>query len=292
MKYIFLILAILLKCNLAFSQADTTKFKFLDWLSKNIKIGQSMETSDQRSEPAQFQLTMPKNDTSSYLINLGVSVGLNFLSSSNLISKFKTEYHKNTLIEKKQNNFEFGYQGTWNFASHINTRYFVTFDPKYVYDGVEIKNSVASNFLFSWFQNKSSVNWNTNNYYNKKRQSLFLSLFGGAQVQDIFKAKVVTDEGFILRPLYTAAVAFAFNKIEKDNHPLLKLSLTYVGRYDLVNNTGSSEGYTQLLKTGLDWFLVNDPLKISLGTSFNYGSDLIKGLTKQQFWLITINISK
>lgn len=290
MKNIVTLFAIILISNSVMSQTDT--ITFYGKLLKDIKIGQSMETSDQRGEPAQFQLTIPQKNASSYLVNLGALIGLNFLSSNNLISKLTTEYHLNTLIDKKQNNFELGYQGTWDFldSKDKNTNYFIVFDPKYVYDGVEIKNSFATNILFSWLKIKSNLNWNANTFFNKNREALFTSLFFGAQLQDIIKAKADTTKGVIVRPLYTPAIYFTFFNAKLD--PIVKFSLTYTGRYDLVNNTRVSEGYTQLLKAGIDWYLVNKPFKISLGLSYNYGSDPIQGLLFQNFWLVSINISK
>lgn len=272
---------------------------FVKWFSKNVKIGQSMETADQQAEPAQFQLTVPRKDTTSYLINLGMSVSLDFidwLSGNQFISKLKTEYHKNTLTEKKQDNFEIGYQGTWNFASSANdkTLFFFIFDPKYNYDAISYKNSIASNVLFSWLTDESKLNWNTNNYQLDNTFSEFYSLFAGAQAQEVIKTKVDTGTGFILRPLYTASVAIAWNRKNKIHKPILKLTTIYTGRWDLINSTVGAEekeGYTQLLKCGLDWYVVNDPLKVSFGTSYNYGSDPLKGLLEQRYWLFSVNIA-
>ncbi|WP_445718296.1 hypothetical protein [Flavobacterium sp.] len=282
------------------AQSDTTKTEeetkrpFLEWIGKHVNIAQSLETTQEdMEEPAQFQFTFPKNETPSYLINLGVAADLAFLSKGSLLSKAKVEYHKNTLIDEKQNSLEVGYQGTLNFRDRgQKTVFFTTFDPKYVYNGEEKENSFASNLLFSWTTINSKLNWNTNNYYNNKKQFFFIGIFGGFQFQDIFQAEADDGEGFILRPTYSAISAFGFNKEGKKDKPIIRLSASYTGRYDWVNETNVKEGYTQLFKTGIDWYLVNDPIKVSLGTSFNYGSDPLRGLAQQQFWLFTINVSK
>lgn len=281
--------------NSANVEKSDSQISLSRWLKDNVKVGQSMETIDQRGEPAQFQLTIPQSGITSYLINLGISVSINPLNSSKFISKVKSEFHQNTLIDKKQNNFEIGYQGTWNFKKVDNTRYFVTFDPKYVYDGEKIKNSVASNFLFSWFKKKSKiVNWNTNTYSKNKKQFMFLSFFAGFQFQDILNAQTDSEIGYIMRPLYSSVTAFGFNKLDTLGFPYtkLKLSLNYTGRYDVINTTAQRENYSQLFKASVDWFLTDNPFKVSVGTSFNYGSDPLKGLLQQQFWLFTINIQK
>lgn len=299
MKKSIVLLTIILITNSVWSQTDSTKTNsskkdssFVGEILKKIQIGQSMETSDERGEPAQLQITIPHKDTVSYLINFGLSIGLDCISTQKLISKLKTEYHRNTMTDKKQNNFEIGYQGTWSFVNFDKTRFFVVFDPKYVYDGIDIKNSFASNIIFSWFRKNSDLNWNTNNYFHQKNEALFLSLFLGTQIQNIFNAKVDSAKGFIVRPLYSTNISYTINKVKKDIIPIIKFSLTYSGRYDMINNTKISEGYTQSLKTGVDIYLANDPFKISLGASYNYGSDPIIGQALQKFWLISINISK
>lgn len=272
---------------------------FVKWFSKKVKIGQSMETSDQRAEPAQFQLTVPEKDKASYLINVGMSVNLDFikpLNSNNYISKLKLEYHKNSLTDKKQDNLEIGYQGTYNFASttNDNTLFFLLVDPKYNYDKIASTSSVASNVLFSWLTENSKWNFNTNNYRFNNRIAEFYSLFAGAQLQEVIKTKADIGTGLILRPLYTASFAMAWNRKNHIHKPIVKLTTTYTGRWDSVNKTVESsqrEGYTQLLKCGLDWYIVNDPVKVSLGASYNYGSDPLRGLSDQKFWLFSVNLA-
>ena len=73
---------------------------------------------------------------------------------------------------------------------------------------------------------------------------------------------------------------------------MLSLSATHTGRYDIFNSTKRTEGYTQLHRAGVDWYLVYKPIKLSLGFSFNYGSDPIQGKKEQKYWLLSFNFIK
>ncbi len=285
-KCFFLIAVLLTSVEVSFAQQKT-------WFDK-ITIGQSMETAEQTKEPAQFQLTLPKKDSASWLTNIGLSYKLGSNSHS-LLSKLTTEYHRNTVIDKKQNNLMLGYSYTWQFDKKVNNKnvWFSVGDLKYVYDGIEIKNSFAANILLTFSNDDSRfLHWNANKYYGGVKRSIFLSLFGGLQIQDVFNAKSDSAKGLILRPTFTSSLIYDFNDI-KDTSTNVRLSISYTGRKDAINNTKNlDEGYTQLLKAGLEVFLLKKPLKISIGASFNYGSDPLKGLKDQQFWLLSFNFQK
>jgi hypothetical protein len=292
MKNTILLLAILVS-QIIFAQGQNTLSKAkqdtipkTDFF-KRLKIGQSMETTDERGEPAQAVVTFPEDGTDSYLVNLGLLYTIN--PKRKLISKVKAEYHKNTLTDKEQDNIEVGYQTTWNLRKIDSNNYlFFIFDPKYVYNGVTINNAVASNVLFSWYKDNSQFNINTKNYIDKKKSIFYKpSLFIGTQLQHNFKSENEDLEGFIMRPLASASLSISLLRKKKE---FMKYSILYTGREDVINNTKAEEGYTKLLKTGLEIFIPNNTLEVSLGVSYNKGSDPIKGLADQKYWLLSFNV--
>ena len=266
-----------------------------NWFEQNVKIGQSMSTSDYKVEPAQLQITLTDNKKPSYLINLGTAIKIIPDSTNNFISRMKFEYHRNTLTDEEQDNIELGYQATWNFYKlDKDRRFFMVFDPKYVYDGIKIKNSFATDILVSYFATarKLNVNADTDTFDN---QSFFFSIFGGGQIQQIFKASDDSSEGFIIRPMAKITTSYSFLK-KGDTYPqdpLLSINANYTARYDSVNTTDYNEYFTDLLKIGLDYyFLKKNGVNLSLGASYNYGSDPLAGLAKQTYYLLSLNVSK
>ncbi len=280
-------------CCIAAAHAQEGPAGFKQWFKNNIKVSQSTQTVDLSEQPAQLQLTFPKKDTASYLINAGIAVILNSNTTANFISSINIEYHRNTLTDAAQNNFSAGYGYKWRLLTGSYADAFMTGDLQYVYDGVNIANSLAGTFLFTLYRDGEKLNWNSNNFRMNNRMLFNLSPFAGVQAQDIFKAANPGSKGFILRPLFTANTELAYCR--KEGPPfnkILSLFCNYTGRIDVVNSTGIRENYTQLLKTGLNYYLAYTPFAVSLSASFNYGSDPLHGLRQQQFWLISLNFLK
>jgi len=282
----------------AYAQSDKRdKSGFWD----RVRISESMETAEQKEKPAQFQVTIPKDGSASWMFNTGISYAL----SSNLttsVQKISAEYHRNTLTDKEQNNFQAGYALTQLLSKNADNGLYLNADAQYAYDGVDIKNSVASSLLLTWYKDASEkgLSFNALNFFDAS--SLFLSGFGGVQLQGIFDAKDAGSKGFIVRPLYVLAVQYNINKKDSSNKKdstkfsapkaALRFSVDYTGRVDAINSTSYREHYTQQLKVGADYFLTYEPVKVSIGASYNYGSDPFKGLKQQQYWLLSLNFGK
>lgn len=260
---------------------------------QRLKVRQSMETAELREEPAQFQVTAPVGEKASFLFNGGLSYRVNSSAAPGFLSKAIVEYHRNTALDKEQNNLSAGYGYTLKLGTFGTTDVFSAGDLKYIYDRVDSTHSVGGNILFTWYRDNSPLNWNTNNFYRGNSRSLFVSLYGGTQYQGIFKADKSGGKGFILRPLYTANISYAFTDPAPGAHPpIVRFAVLYTGRYDVVNSSDNKENYTRLLKTSADWFVVRGNIKVSLGVSYNTGSDPMQGLKTQSYWLFSLNFLK
>ena len=125
-----------------------------------------METAELKEEPAQFQITLPNDGSSSWLINLGVSIKVKS-KSPNWLAKTTIEYHRNTLTDEEQNNLEVGYSFTYQFPVSSGVEHFLTGDLKYVYDDIKSKNSIASNLLYTFLNDNGP--WNTPRRLGEKK---------------------------------------------------------------------------------------------------------------------------
>lgn len=311
-KSIFIILILLNISAAAIGQTDTTdqenatgknkKSKSLgDFLSKQIKISQSMETAEQRDEPAQLQVTIPKNDTISYLVDIGLVCKLN-RPDSKFVSKIVSEYHKKTETDAPQNNFQVGYGYTWRLVKSKQRTVYFNGDLKYVYDGVAIQHSAALDASITPYNTDTNyyINWNAPKKIGKSRFRYFISPQLGFQSQNIFKNnETSTSEGIIVRPTLDIQSSISIHKkdtstIVVESNKVLELSAKYIGRIDAVNTTGTKENYTSLFTASLRYYIPykSGRPKASLGISYNNGSDPLKGLAKQEYWLFSFNLSK
>jgi hypothetical protein len=290
---------LLLVSHITKAQQDSAGKK--SWFEQNVIIGQSLSTiTNATKDPAQFQATFPKKDTASYLVNLGVSVVLN--GNARFQSKLTGEFHRNTTTDSAQNNLQLGYGffAKLSPAKSLGPGHWLFGDAKYIYDGVAITNSFASDLFYTLLLDQSPINLNSTTFLNTtKTRTLTIAPYVGGQVQDVFAASNDSAKGFIFRPVFSTSVLFSFNHLlalEKQSqanaHPLVTISASYTGRWDVYNATKMSEGYTYLFNAALNYYILTDPVNISIGPSFSIGSDPMQGLKQQQYWLLSLNVSK
>jgi len=259
---------------------------------KQVSISQSTATSEQQQQPAQFLLTMPQKGKSSYLIDAGVSVDFSKQFKGFPLATLIMEYHRNTLVDSVQNNFQVGLKGTFTLhSSHSGDQnFYLITTPKYIIDQVLKEHSLASDFLFTFDNYGDGIKWNTGNYDSDYKHVLKPVLLFGTQVQQVFASDTTAPKGFILRPLVTGSLSYAFLRTRYD--PAVLLSLTYTQRFAVINQTISRERFTHLFKAGADYFIITQPVKLSIGVAFTDGADPLQGLKQQQYYLVSINVYK
>jgi len=83
--------------------------KFID----RFTLRQSFQSKNDKAEPAVFTFTKPKDKEESWLLN--AATGYNLLKSSNAVLTLDPyfEYHKSTLIDKIQDNWQAGISSEW-----------------------------------------------------------------------------------------------------------------------------------------------------------------------------------
>lgn len=257
------------------------------YFRNHFKIGQSTEILENDEEdPAQSLITFPTHGSAHYLLDFGVKYNINGRADS-FVSKFLGEYHKKTLVDSMQNNAQFGYAWTWNVSGNY---LFNTGDIKYVWDGIDSSNSLVGDILFHPRKNNGNFHINVNSIFNTT--SFLFSVYGGAQVQQIFSSEKEFQQGLVIRPMLI--VNANFNVLKNNNvpiEPLIRISVLHTSRYASLNTSESGEFYTQLSRFSIEYFLASDPLDVSLGLSYNVGSDPSRGLKNQSYFLVSLNCS-
>lgn len=290
----FLTVLVLFAGQLAYAQKT--------WFDRSVSIGPSISSiASGLHDPGQLQATFPKKDTATYAINLAVAVNLVKDSLGRYFGRLVGEVHRNTSTDSVQNNWQLGYSYFLRLSpQEKETAHWLFGNIKYVYDGIGITNAFAGEFYYTLRNDQGPFHINANNFlFGSKRCSFILSPYAGFQAEETFKAYSDNAQGFILRPLYTGTAQLSWNhqlphaeESQEYAHPILSVQLSYTGRWDLINSTRMHEGYTDLLRTELDLYIIDKPVKLSIGPSFNVGSDPLQGLKKQQYWLLSLNISK
>jgi hypothetical protein len=279
---------------------------FFSKMIENFELRQSFGSAATRNEPVLLQFTLPENGKGSYLIDGGI--GLPFANGEltdglDITGKLIGEYHRNTLVDEAQYTWQTGFSAT--IRTHVQqrgntfTQLYFTPTLKYAKNIIDDVNSFVLSMDVAPFRSSTS-GLNINTYTFNKHKSLIhlISILPGFELQNNFAASAQSSNGTILRPTFKTQYNIAGNKRRTPNNLMVEpiktweASVDYTLRYAVVNSTLTREKFSNLLKTGIDYYLLTQPVAISFGVSFNYGSDPLQGLKKQQFWLATISIQK
>ena len=261
----------------------------------SFKLRQSFQTADLQQSPAQLQFTLPQNGKDSWLVEAAVSAAVIPLSSSTVTSKFVAEYHRNTILDEPQNNYQIGYNMQYLQEGNDNLRLLLTGNAKYIQDVIDSAHSLAITLNFAGYRNKKNVlNWDHPAYLSDEKYTYQFSPYFEAQYQQFF-ASDKQNAGSILRPLADLSGSFAINKPKPKKlvapTKLIELTVDYTNRYAIVNTTGNGEKFTNLFKAGLNCYFIDTGSKsISFGASYNQGSDPLNGLKDQKFWQFSLQV--
>jgi hypothetical protein len=281
---------------------DTAKTeKTLPFFS-GLQIRKSFESASVLQKPAKFLFTSPHDGSDSWLADAGIAVTLGKLSSGTYTSKLIVEYHRNTLIDAEQNNFQMGYNfnifsgGTSGNGSFYTTA--ITGTTKYVHDKISDDRSFVATLNLTPYLSgardaagQHGFNLGRPGYTNNWKNTYQVGPAFEVQYQQILSS-ASGIKGGIIRPLIDLFAAISINKDYVPGAPvaepkkIIEFSFDYINRYAVVNSTGNSEGFSKLFKGGINYYILNSKAgpEASLGVSYNLGSDPLTGLKEQRFW--------
>jgi hypothetical protein len=303
LKGVFMIM-MFLEPDLLYAQ---TGKGFFDRVFERMELRESFGSAATRNDPVRLHFTLPKDDEASYAIDgaLGLPFFDVLLSSRlNLTGKIIGEYHRNTLLDEEQFNWQAGFSTTLRTRIHRNanntyTQWLFTPTFKYSRNVLDTSNSVSYTMdIIPFRTGEKGVNLNTYTIRGNRSIIALVSINPAFEFQHHYSAAQNSNNGNILRPILKSQYSLGGNKKRFPTTRMVEpiktweASVDYTIRYALINSTQNSEKFTSLLETGVDYYFTTAPISVAFGISFNYGSDPLQGLNKQQFWLATISIQK
>ena len=273
-----------------------------------IELRESFGSAATRNEPLRFHFILPEGAKAAYSIDgaLGLPfVDVRVLPKLDLTGKVIGEYHRNTLLDEEQYNWQVGFSTTLRTRIRYNqdqtsfSQWLFTPTFKYARNVLDTINSLIYTMDIIPFRSGiKGVNLNTYTIRGNRKIISLLSVNPALEFQHNYSAARNDDNGNVLRPVLKTQYSMGGNKsrlpVSRMVEPLKtwEASIDYTFRYALVNSSLSRERFTSLLETGVDYYFATAPVSIAFGISFNYGSDPLQGLKRQQFWMATINIQK
>ena len=296
MKKWLLLLAIIVVSGQAFAQ-QKVKDTILAPFFSHFQLRQSFQSPDAQQSPAQLQLTLPQQGAANWLVDAAASLTIRPMSCGPFTSKFVGEFHRNTLADSAQFNYQAGFNFSWyrDRGDNVLTPVW-TGNLKYIHNITDTSNNLAATLNFTFYRSgKHILDLGRPGYLNNEHFTYQLTPSAEIQYQQVFP----NDEqmqGGILRPLVDLSASIALNHKKTKGKlaapsKMIELAVDYVNRYAVVNSTGNKEGYTKLFRPAVNYYFLNtNSSSVSLGASYNLGSDPLNGLKAQQFWLFALQV--
>lgn len=304
MKTAVLTIVLIFAANFVFaSTVDTTADKQTDSLSKakkkpffhDLKIRQSFATPDEQQNPAQVMLSIPSSGRDNWLIDGGLSFDLGRISNLHRKWRIIGEFHRNTLVDSAQYNFQLGGSLSLHPTMLPNTWNKIwTIDLKFVRDVIKTNSSIAGTVNFAFYKPDGCIRLGIPANFDS--DILYYLWIPSAEFQaQQYLGNDTHTAGIILRPTFNFPFTIGVNHGLPNgggNRPrFFELALDYINRYAIVDATGDKEGYTKLLKSAVNYYLIDTGSKTaSVGFGLNLGSDPINGLKAQKYWQLAVQV--
>ncbi|WP_121811285.1 hypothetical protein [Mucilaginibacter kameinonensis] len=272
---------------------------------------QTFQDEDGKLSPASVIVSFPGNGKSDWLVDAGAAVVLGKLSDGLLTSKLVGEFHRNTSIDSKQYNWQIGYNlKVFKFKRDTLLTPLMTANAKYIRDVIDTTHSATATFNLAFYRDGDGIiNLGRPAYLDSARYTYQLDPSVEVQYQQYLGSDTHT-RGALIRPLLDIAASFAWNKrkemkeITVREHgrkvrktvirvirprKILEFISSYSARYAVVNSTDNGERFSKLFKAGINLYVVStDDSAVSIGGSYNIGSDPLNGLKEQHFWRLSM----
>lgn len=279
--------------------------KILIYISEILDVSAS---SDQlikdysEREPAKIIFTVPKNDTNSYLIDINIKLNSNKifnydLSGGNyLIDLYPfVEFHRNSLIEKKQYNFKYGVGAFFLTRSLIGGNFNLAFNLNFGDSRNYIKNEWSyQTTLYSTFNfNKTflkyifSENPVFKNIGKFRLLSYKITPIFGLENKNIYMSNQDSIKGNLAINIYRLQGSLYL--VEK----FIQLTADLEWRNVFTNNTSNSQKmYNKKSFSFVFNFLktLTEKIDFSFGVEYVKGESPLDGLTYQEYWAYSFRL--
>lgn len=272
-----------------------------DKLIDKFTLRQSFQSKNDKAEPAAFTFTKPKDKDESWLLN--AAIGFNILESSNSVLTLAPyfEYHKNTLIDKVQDNWQAGISSEWQSRDISHKKWSPIFITaiKYNEDQINKNTSFQGNIYFTpLFKGKGKdpkyfwIPNNTSDFGNVFQFSY--SPYVGFENENRIKTKKESSSGNIYRALFR--VTSTISLLPKNE----KLKGRFEFNFDWQYRNNFSKNVSDLttkehkyLTTSFNYtFLSIDEGKKSakIGLDYTNGENPTKNFEQQSFYAVSLKV--
>ncbi len=296
MRYLGVFIIMVLSANV-YGQDKDTSSSFLDIFT----LRKSFESKNDKAEPAIFTYTKPKDKDDSWLLN--AAIGFNILPNTKhtLTLDPYFEYHKNTLIDKEQDNWQTGFSFEWQ-TQNLTTK---SWSPiiisaiKYNEDKIKEISSFQGNLyftpLFKGKEKELKYFWIPNNTTNFGDLFDFVfSPYVGLENENRIKTENDSLSGNIYRAYFRITSSVSLFPKSKKLKEKFEFNVDWQYRYNLNENvealiTNEHKYFT----AGFNYvFFTADEGKKSakIGIDYTNGENPTKNFEEQSYYALTLKV--
>lgn len=279
-----------------------------DSLPKGIKIPNFLEritlresflSKNAKTEPAIFTWTNPENDKASWLTKAAIGYSIADNWGTNLILYPYIEFHKNTLIEEEQENFQSGFSAEWQ-RSLVNRKWSPVLIGALKYNRDVIKNitsfqgSIYFTPLFKGIRDdQMGMFWVPNELTEFGKAFLFTySPYLGLENENRFRVESAGDEGNIYRAFFRINSSIWFPLTESYFQEKFEVTFDWQYRYNFSENveslTAEEHNY---LTVGINFKIFESDLGSAMvGYNYIYGENPAKNFEEQTYQALTLKV--
>lgn len=267
-------------------------------------LRQSFQSTKEKAESAVVTFTQPKDSVSSWLLN--AAVGFNFLADTRLIMTLEPfiEFHKNTLVAKKQDNWQTGLAFEWQVnqfkvGSKKVWSPIILWSEKYNNDRVEKNESIQGNIYVTLLRKKRGLAFkdfylpnhpvNVGNAFQ-----LEYTPYVGLEHENRLTAKTEAALGNIYR--YYGRVTSSVTLLTKNEkfRGRVEATVDYQYRKDFAKSVLDIPATThEYFTAGVNYTFfksADDKKSAKIGFDYVNGEDPTKNFKKQSYYALSLKV--
>ncbi|TSE04004.1 hypothetical protein [Aquimarina algiphila] len=266
-----------------------------------VTLRKSFQSKNDKAEPAIITYSNPKEKEASWLIN--GAVGINVLPKTKKVLTLSPyiEYHRNTLIDKEQDNFQTGLALEWQ-TSDISTNGWTPVlisSIKYNNDNIKDISSFQGNIYFTpLFKGKAleaKYFWlpNTTVNFGKLFQFVYTPYLG-LENENRISTEENIDEGNIYRGYFRISSNILLFPINEKLKNRFEFNVDWQYRYNFSENIQSlNTSEHQYFTTSFNYIFFktdDDKKSAKIGLDYVNGENPTKNFEEQSFYAISLKI--
>lgn len=267
----------------------------------NISLRESFNSKSDKAKPASITYTNPEDGDESWLINIALGYDLTPESEEIIIVNPYIEYHRNSLVEKEQYNWEAGVFAEWQTQDIFVKKWSPVLIGAVRYNDDRIGNvqSLMSNLYFTpLFRGKgmkAEYFWLPNTTVKLGKAFRFVyTPYLGVETENRIQTDNSTASGSIYRGYFSissSVVFFPEHEVLKDR---LEIDLDWQYRYILSENIDAlTQNDYRYLNLSFNYILyrASDGKKIvKLGFDYTTGENPARNFQEQTFYALSLKV--